>query len=548
MSCTCGLPTCSLCGTGGSCGPGIVNTFGNPNLAGCVPCCQNAVPATPTPYYAGCSACPEDHNRNVIIQNYAAALKVQTAWNVPDCDQFATVSIPGLSSITIGSYLWNPTYGFFQVTGFNSATQQVVILNTCVEGNATAGTQVPACTDFNLSSPPCNCSNQNPSLFPYLAVDFTAPSVDDCTNITVTNVNGLQIGKQVAISTGTYTLDDIINPTTITICNNGDGDTPGTIVVAKDAAGNYQYPLVVVDSNPCSTTAVNTGSVTVCNTSNIITLASLIPGTVDISDAVGPANIVVPALTGTNLVEAKYISVDAKERLCSTTTGAVVITSGDPTYTLPLASVTGFQVHDVLEIAGRDERFTITAVGGSSVDVTAVPTPGSNGNIPSGSWVCHITCCESLTTAIETPFVDDQTVVETPVTYTSASPTTPGNVLTFTIPAWPRPLIMMFFTQLNAAMSVTGGNTDDAVLTIALEASVDGGAYGSFGGVYLSNFTRTDSATLVATAVTAAYTNVPSINTAHSIRIRANYFPSITGSAQVFFTGDLTVAAYGFKV
>src|SRR4029078_7777850 len=81
-------------------------------------------------------------------------------------------------------------------------------------------------------------------------LDFTAPAVSSCTTITVTSTTTLRAGDVISIGTGSYSIDTILSDTVMTICNDGDGITPGTVVVAQDGAGNFQYPIAVL-SNCC---------------------------------------------------------------------------------------------------------------------------------------------------------------------------------------------------------------------------------------------------------------------------------------------------------
>jgi hypothetical protein len=85
-------------------------------------------------------------------------------------------------------------------------------------------------------------------LFPYVAIDFTAPANGDCIPITVTTINGLSVGDTISIGTGFYTIDSFVSDTVVQICNDGDGILPGTSVIAQDQFGNYQYPIYVTSS------------------------------------------------------------------------------------------------------------------------------------------------------------------------------------------------------------------------------------------------------------------------------------------------------------
>lgn len=82
------------------------------------------------------------------------ALEVANAWNIPACDAEAVLSVPGLETVLIGSYIYNPTYGSFLITGFDSANHQLTVLNPCFDHNEVAGTVVPALTTFIFTAPP----------------------------------------------------------------------------------------------------------------------------------------------------------------------------------------------------------------------------------------------------------------------------------------------------------------------------------------------------------------------------------------------------------
>ncbi len=61
----------------------------------------------------------------------------------------------------------------------------------------------------------------------------------------------------VQIGDGEYRISAIPDSTTLTICNDGDGITPGTTVEARTTSGLYQYPIVsLVDCCPTVTAAI----------------------------------------------------------------------------------------------------------------------------------------------------------------------------------------------------------------------------------------------------------------------------------------------------
>ena len=241
MSCTvCGSNTpcrCHACTTDAALPCGTTVTPGG--------CCQNVVQATPQPFYACAPACPEDHTKKIILQQFFGTITITDSWNIPACGQTAVLNVMGLKSINIGAYIWNTSYGYFEVTAFNSGTGQITIVNNCNDGNASPGTNVPSCTDFTITVPPCNCIDTSQVC---VAIDFTAPENGDCLDITLTSVGTIQAGDIIEIGSGRYTVDHIVNSTVLNICNTGEGITPGTPVIAKNEAGDYQYCITIIDT------------------------------------------------------------------------------------------------------------------------------------------------------------------------------------------------------------------------------------------------------------------------------------------------------------
>lgn len=210
--------------------------------------CYNPCTAA-KPYYSCADVCPEDHANNVYIDRFSFGMCSSTSWNIPQCGFGATINVGEMSGAAVGAYIWHEAYGYFQINSVDASKGQVVVVNNCTEGNAPAGTQVPACTCFVVTVPPFVQSTGSQSC---LALDFTAPAEGDCILITVTNLDNIQVGDEIQIGTARYIVDELNSLTTITICNEGFGFVPGTAVVAKDAYGNYQYCFIVV-SNCCTT-------------------------------------------------------------------------------------------------------------------------------------------------------------------------------------------------------------------------------------------------------------------------------------------------------
>lgn len=105
---------------------------------------------------SSCSSCScsDCTSTSTTCAEVCTALVISNAWNIPSCSASAVLSVPGLETILIGSYLWNPTYGWFRVTAFDSVNFQVTVINECFDANAAAGTVVPAGTQFVFGAPP----------------------------------------------------------------------------------------------------------------------------------------------------------------------------------------------------------------------------------------------------------------------------------------------------------------------------------------------------------------------------------------------------------
>lgn len=85
-----------------------------------------------------------------------AATTILSSWVVPACSASVVVTISGRSSIVIGSYIYTPAFGWFQITAFDPDTNLLTIKNNCSTGNAAAGTAVVAGTVFIFTDPPYN--------------------------------------------------------------------------------------------------------------------------------------------------------------------------------------------------------------------------------------------------------------------------------------------------------------------------------------------------------------------------------------------------------
>lgn len=279
MGCgSCGSSGCSGCHSCSSCGSSSCNWgcgCGCAVPAGCNPSicqtsypnCGTVPPANPNPYYIQSAQCQENHCEQIINNYYSPQVCVSYGFNIPGCGLTAVIYFSDVPKLLVGAYLWHPTYGYFKVIAFNSQTGQTTILNTCEDGNAAPGTAIPACTCFIVTPEPIDIAVLTGVC---VAVDFTAPAVYDCILITVTSINGLVVGGYVGIGSGVYLVSEVNSATTITICNEGQGITPGTPVIALDAAGGYQYCLSILGgANPCDAPSITSGQPVICGGSGL---------------------------------------------------------------------------------------------------------------------------------------------------------------------------------------------------------------------------------------------------------------------------------------
>jgi hypothetical protein len=398
--------SCTVCGSSANCGCGTVNTCSgcssnNCNSVNCNTGCSssnscsgNTVPATPQPFYACAPACKEDNKQKIFITHYSTTVKVVSSWNVPACGGSATVSVPGLTSVVIGSYLWNEQFGYFEITAYDSGLQQVTIVNNCNEGNAAAGTNVPACTLFVNTSPPAEEADSNT---PCVAVSFTAPAVSACLDITLTNTTGITAGDTIQIGSGFYRVAAVKPNNIINICNDGEGITPGTSVIATDAAGNFQYCLQIISTSPCDRDVVESGAVVTCSEDGQVTTLEVPEDGWILSGA---------ASSQDNSVEAAPLGLTP---FCTRLSAQLSIVNGTANYTLTVYDSSGFTIGDIIQIAGYPDntgepavRITITGIpGANSVTGTMSPTPAASVVIPVDTLICRIGCCELLSNEIE---------------------------------------------------------------------------------------------------------------------------------------------------
>ncbi len=540
---SCGTCGCNTCSCGGS---------------RCSSVCGCTVPGTscPEPYYSQDPFCQEDHARNQYIVSLYTTLKVTASWNIPACGTTAVINFASLKSLVVGSNLWNPTYGYFEVTAVDLDTGNVTVKNNCVDGNAAVGTQVPACADFVVTPPPC-CTGgggQNPGLNPYVAIDFTAPAVSTCLDITVTSVNGLSVGHLVQIGSGTYRVSGISSATVINICNDGAGITPGTSVIAKNAGGDYQYPIILIDSNVCNNTAVTSGAILVCKAGVEQPLSGL-------------SNGMVPVLidSTTNTVEYTYLGVPIST--CTALTAQLTLSTGQVSYTLTVDDSSGFTIGDILQLGTRTDRLTITSIPDATHIIGDMdPVPGSIQLVPIGTTVCGVGCCEHLQDEVDTinttltSLNSRVTVIETSgvVKQDSAVPanktgtisnglTLTSNIGSISITNGASPAHNLVFT-INISVGIfggiTGANTDPLHLTLSLELQRNGAGYIVEAFNEQTQFLDTDSNTAYGTTLSFSQTYAIAPGVTDTFDVRARMAAGSGGATSTYNIGQFIPRLY----
>lgn len=233
---------------------------------GCNRCQALPCQCVQEPYYVDSPMCAEDHTTKVYVQQMALGLPIQSAWNIPLCGGSAQLSVPGLSAVSVGSYIWHEAYGYYEIIAADLVAKTITVQNNCDSANASPGTQVPPCTTFVVTPVPC-CDDQTSGVC--VELDFTAPAVDACLDITLSSVEGLIVGSNLQIGSGIYRLNEIKSNNVVNICNDGEGITPGTPVIAKNFAGDYQYCIIQLGVNPCNAEVIAEGKVLACGEGNV---------------------------------------------------------------------------------------------------------------------------------------------------------------------------------------------------------------------------------------------------------------------------------------
>lgn len=365
--------------------PVISQTMPIANGSRCEPRQENAL-MTRTPFYVQTEnpACFENHCSDGNVE-LIGSLKADGSFGMPMVNtETADMKVCGVSQILVGAYLWNALYGYLRIVSFSLDSQLIQLKNEGQSGNAPVGTKVPDGTLFVLTGPPAGGTGSVLSnIYPYLTADFIAPNVSVPATMKVSNVNGLAVGKNFTVASGTYRLEAVIDSETITVVNDGQGVTPTTVVYAKNAATQqYQYQLIIIDVNPCTNEVVTDGKLLACKDG----VTQPITGV-----SVGSVFVLADPVTG----DGAFQVLQVPTRTCNALLEPIILTSGNPNATAKLGDTSVFIVGNVLQFGTRTDRFTV----GSIVDAnymtgTFSPTPGTTSSIPAGTSACTIDCCE----------------------------------------------------------------------------------------------------------------------------------------------------------
>lgn len=395
MGCGCGNSGTTEINTLGCATPCTSGSSVAPTNCSCgnTPCqCGKLVTPAPTPFYNCGDAVQETHCKTIVQAQYVTAISTSTTFNMPACDTTAVLTIPGLTKIQIGSYLWNSTFGYLQVVAFDYVSAQITVENGCESGNASPGTNIPACTLFTVVDPP-GISGGNSQIGIFLASDFVAVGNGNCVNIQVTGVAGLTIGENVQVGAGTYMLSAIISPTIITICDTGGGVVAGTVVPAKDISGNYITPVTPLSSNACTNAPVTSGALLTCHNGIQAPLDGTLLGQI-------------PVLVDADTNEVEFQTLSLPTTVCTTITTCLNLISGTTSYTIPVADSSVFAINDILVIYSpgyEDVRWTVTnIVDPTHITINRTTPQTTTEEIGcNDATICLAPCCEQLQAEID---------------------------------------------------------------------------------------------------------------------------------------------------
>jgi len=350
------------------------------------------VPAGSRPYYEEVTReVTQAHETVYSATIHASSIQSPDTWNVPVIGEDIAVVFPQVSVLPVGSYLYSPIYGYFRISHWNSRNQTAGLRNEGIPGTAAPGTAVPAAALFITAPRPC-CQDDNASLFPFLAANFTAQDVGLQRSVSTTSTFGLRTGELIRIGEGVYRLVTINSSREIVILNEGAGYGVGQTVYALDAVGDYQYLITEENTSACSATTVYEAKLVTCVGSDEKILR-------------GELTSQVPVLQDATLGTARYKFLDSSVRKCAKLTAQVIITTGTSTYTIVVNDATPFLANDYLVFMTdtNNMRFRISSIAGSSITIIrTADSPVANFTGPVDTIICKeestVTLRKDLTT------------------------------------------------------------------------------------------------------------------------------------------------------
>lgn len=369
------------------------------------PCCCSNTSRLAQPYYQEVRTCREDGREVIRVERLVGAFKNSSAFCVPGCGKSVRVVFDSVGDVPIGAWLWSMGVGYLTIVGFNANTGEIELRNDCPTNlcqgqmQANPGDPIPACSVFVLGSPNCSGGTGTNPLTPFLDSGFVAPVSGNCIDIAVTNVTGLSVGKNISINSGIYRISAIKSATLITICNDGAGLTPGTVVNYQDAAGNLIVPLILIDVNPCLNATTLAGSVMVCDSGVEKPLTGLLEGQILV-------------LTDPTTGEAAYETIGVPILHCTAlSVGLTTDPADNPShsYLVQVGSTTGFVATDLISI-GADSFIIDSIDTATTLHATPVIDPTVITNYAVGSPVCSASCCARLA-VLETQVYTNTTVL-----------------------------------------------------------------------------------------------------------------------------------------
>jgi hypothetical protein len=294
-----------------------------------------------------------------------------------------------------------------------------------------------------------------------------------CIDITVTNVNGIVVNKNVQISGGTYRVQEVKSGTLITICNDGSGVIPGTVVNAQDSGGNFITPIVLVDVNPCTNTGVFSGALIVCKNNIQQPLLGSIDGQVPVYDA------------STGEVNLRNLLIPVGD--CTVLTVCLTLDPNLPpgsSYLITVQDTSIFGSGDPVVIGARP--FTVdNIVDATQMYVTPSQDPTAIEKYDPGTTVCDADCCTVINTNLAANVLTEQGAISAPVTPGSTGAPSGsidnGNTATVVIQNTSpiKNMLVSVNTHWRMQGELTGSANDSGQVRVPIDYQIDNGPIGT---------------------------------------------------------------------